>query len=97
MVNSKKIKQIAKIAIPVLKKNDVVKAGIFGSYARGEEKKKSDVDILIKQKGGKGLLALVQLQLELENKLKKKVDLLDYSAIYPPIKKQILKEEVKIL
>jgi len=36
------IKQIAKIAVPLLKKNGVTKAGIFGSYARGgsEEKKR---------------------------------------------------------
>ena len=74
-----------------------MEAGIFGSFARGEEKKRSDVDILIKQKGRKGLLDLVNLQFELEDKLKRKVDLLDYRAIYPPIKKHILKEEVKIL
>ncbi len=91
------IKQIAKIAVPILKKNGVTKAGIFGSYARGEEKKKSDVDMLIKQKGRKGLLDLINLQFQLEGKLRRKVDLLDYSAIHHYIKDQILKEEVKIL
>ena len=34
------ISDIKKKAVPLLKKNDVVKAGIFGSYARGEMKKK---------------------------------------------------------
>ena len=51
---SKKIKKAETLAsikrkiIPILKKNHVVRAGIFGSYARGEQKKNSDIDILIK-------------------------------------------------
>lgn len=97
MINSKKLKQIAKIAVPILKKNGVVRAGIFGSYARGEEKKKSDVDILVKLKGRKSLLDLVGLQLGLKKELKKNVDLLEYEEIHPCLKKQILSEEVRIL
>ncbi len=51
---------------PILKSNDVLKAGIFGSYARGEQKKSSDIDILIKFKEGKSLLDLARLELILE-------------------------------
>ena len=92
-----KIKAIAKASLPILKKNDVVKAGIFGSYARGEAKKRSDVDMLIKFKGRKSLLDLVGLEQELEKILKKKVDLLTYNSLHPLLKKQILQEEVRIL
>lgn len=91
------IKQIAKLAVPVLKKNDVTRAGIFGSYARGEAKKRSDVDFLIKITGRKSLLDVVGLQLDLQEKLRKKVDLVEYQEIHPSLKKQILSEEVKIL
>ncbi len=97
MTNSPKIKPIAKIAIPILKKNGVVKAGIFGSYARGEEKKKSDIDFLIKITGRKSLLDIVGLQLDLQERLRKKVDLIEYQEIHPSLKKQILNEEVRIL
>lgn len=38
----KNIKEIKKIIIPVLRYNDVVKAGIFGSFVRGEQRKKSN-------------------------------------------------------
>ena len=93
MDNKKLIKQI----IPTLKRNDVIKAGLFGSFARGEAKKKSDVDILIKFKGRKSLIDLAGLEIELENKLGKKVDLLTYSSIHPLLKKRILGEEVRIL
>lgn len=91
------IADIKRKAVPLLKKNDVVKAGIFGSYARGEAKKRSDVDILIKQEGRKGLLNLVNLQFKLEEKLGRKVDLLDYSAVHPLLKKYIFEDEVRIL
>ena len=72
--NMQEINRITKIIVPILKKNGVVKAGIFGSYARGEAKKSSDIDVLIKFKGRKSLLDLVGVERELEEKTKKKVD-----------------------
>ena len=89
--------EIKKIIVPVLKQNNVVKAGIFGSFARGEAKKKSDIDILIKFKGRKSLFDLAGLEIELEGKTGKKVDLLTYNSIHPLLKERILKEEVHIL
>jgi len=48
MSTKKQLERIKRISIPILKKNGVDKAGIFGSYARGEAKKSSDIDLLIK-------------------------------------------------
>lgn len=79
----------------ILKENHIARAGIFGSYARGEERKNSDIDILIEFKGG--LLALIRLEKELEKRLRKKVDILTYNGISPLLKKRILQEEVRIL
>src|SRR3989338_8359463 len=73
MSTKKQLERIKRISIPILKKNGVVKAGIFGSYARGEAKKNSDIDLLIKFKGRKSLLDLSGLKIELESKLTKKV------------------------
>ena len=50
MKTNKQIELIKKKIMPILKKNKVVRAGIFGSYARGEQKKNSDVDILVEIK-----------------------------------------------
>src|SRR3990167_97802 len=94
---SNELKKIAVKIIPVLKKHGVTKAGIFGSYARGEQKKKSDVDILVKIKKDMSLLDFVGLKLELENIVGRKVDLVEYSVIKPRIKRQILSEEIKII
>lgn len=82
--------------VPLLRKYRVKKAGIFGSYARGENKKNSDIDILIEPPKGMGL-EFVGLALELEKKLKRKVDLLTYSGISPYFKKSILEHERRIL
>ena len=97
-MQNKSLQRIKKIIVPILKKNDVVKAGIFGSYARGEQKKGSDVDVLIKYgKKRKSLLDLVRLKLELEETLRKKVDIITYNSIHHLLKDEILKEEVKII
>ena len=84
---------IKKQIVPILKRQGVTKAALFGSVARGEDKKSSDIDILIKIKKGKSLLDIVRLELKLEEKLGRKVDLVEYSAIKPRLKDIILKDE----
>ncbi len=94
-----KLKSMEKI-IPkirrILKKNQIKKAGIFGSYARGEQKKKSDIDILVKYPKGLGF-GFAGIQIELEEKLGKKVHLVTYGALHPLLKERILNEEVRII
>ena len=80
----------------ILKKNKVKKAGIFGSYAIGEQKKNSDIDILIEPPKGIGF-GFIGIQLELQNKLKKKIDLLSYNGISPYLKEKILNQEIRII
>jgi len=90
------LKEIKSKVKKVLKKHGVVRAGIFGSYARGEQKKNSDIDILIQPPKGIGF-GFVGIQFELEDELKRKVDLLSYRAIHPLLKKRILNEEIRII
>ncbi|MBI3050838.1 nucleotidyltransferase family protein [Candidatus Woesearchaeota archaeon] len=80
----------------ILKKNGVTKASVFGSYARGDATKNSDVDILIEPPKGIGL-GFVGIKLELEKKIGRKVDLLTYNSIHPYLKKYILADEVRII
>lgn len=83
------IKQI----IPILKSQEVLKASIFGSFARGDNTKNSDIDILVKLKKNKTLFDLIGLKIALEEKLDKKVDVLTYGSINPLLKKIILQEQ----
>lgn len=92
----KNIKIIKTKIIPLLRKNKIKKAGIFGSYAKGNQKKNSDIDILIEPPKGTGL-GFVTIALELEDRLGKRVDLVTYKSIHPLLKKRILSEEVRII
>jgi len=79
--------------IPILKSQGVLKAALFGSVVRGEAKKRSDVDLLVSLKKDKTLLDFVGLKLELEEKLGRKVDIVEYAAIHPLLKERILDEQ----
>ena len=83
--------------IKILKDNGVKKAGIFGSYAKGEQKKNSDIDILIDLPKGMSLFDVVGVELKLEGALNKKIDLLTYGAIHKLLKDRILNEEIRII
>ncbi len=95
---NKEIEKIKSKIVPILKKNKVTKAGIFGSYSRGEQKKNSDIDIAVKiNDNTMSLLGFIGLIRLLEELLKRKVDLVEYSAIKQRIKERILKEEIRII
>lgn len=82
---------------PILLKNGVKKASIFGSYAKKETHKYSDVDLLVELGRDKSLLDLVDLQFQLEESLGKKVDLVTYRSLHPLLKDRILKEQIRLL
>lgn len=83
--------------MPALREKYKVKTlGVFGSYIRGEQTKKSDVDILVEFEKPLGLLEFVGMELELNEMLGKKVDLVPKNALKPRIGKHIL-EEVKYI
>jgi hypothetical protein len=88
-----KIDKIKEIATPILKKHGVLKASLFGSWVRGEQKIESDIDMLVELEEGKSLLDLIGLELELEERLKRKVDVLTYDSIHPRLKDYILSEQ----
>ena len=100
MTNKKQNKEIEKIKekiIPILKRNGVKRAGIFGSYARGEQTKDSDVDILIEPNIKASLFDVAGIEISIEKELRKKVDVLTYNGINRYLRKKIIMEEVKIL
>lgn len=99
LLKVKRDKTITKVksrVLPVLRKYKIKKAGIFGSYARGEQRKDSDVDILVVPAKGMGF-RFAGMELDLEKSLKKKVDLITYKSINKYLRRRILSEEVRIL
>ncbi len=82
---------------PVLaEKYRVREIGIFGSYVRGDQKQKSDVDVLVDFTGSISLLEFIHLENELSDLLGVKVDLVMKTALKPRIGKHILEEVVPV-
>jgi len=76
------------------KNKPVLKAYIFGSVAKNEENEESDIDILVDlDYSNKIGLLFIQMKLDLENLLHRKVDLVSSNGLSPFIKPQIEKEK----
>jgi predicted nucleotidyltransferase len=90
--------EVKNIILSRLKKFDPQKVGIFGSFARGDNKKGSDIDILVEFKNIPSLLALIKLENDLSEILGIKVDLVTTGALKNKrIKKSIKKDLINIL
>jgi len=91
------ILKILEKELPYLKERFNVKTiGIFGSYVRGEQKKESDIDILVEFQKPVGFFEFIELEDYLSEKLGIKVDLVTPDALKPLIKPRILKEVVYV-
>ena len=91
------IKKILKNEKDFLRKNfNVKEMGIFGSYVRGEEKKKSDVDILVEFSKPVGIFQFMDLEEYLMQVIGTRVDLVSKKALKPRIGKNILEEVIYI-
>jgi len=78
----------------ICKRNDIVFMAVFGSFVRGEQDKKSDIDIAIEfdKNKEKTLLDLVHVENELKKLFKRKVDLGIFSSLSPYVIEDVRKE-----
>ena len=91
------IKQIKTIIKPILNKYGIKDINLFGSYARGEANKNSDIDIYCDKGNIKTLIDQGILEDELEDALNKKVDIIfSSSKIDEYFKKQIMEDMIKL-
>jgi len=90
------IEEIKQRVSPILLKYNVKRASVFGSFAKQIAVDSSDVDILVELDQNLSLLDFVGIKIEMEDVLNKRVDLVEYDAIKPSIKKSILESQVPI-
>ncbi len=91
------IATIKKMVLPILKPYRVTRAGLFGSFARGEATAKSDVDILVEIGKPIGLFEFIRLERKLEEVLGRRVDLVEHSTLKPRIKPYVMKDYLSLL
>jgi len=70
--------------------------GIFGSYVRGKQRKRSDLDVLVEFSEAPSLFEFIEVEHYLSDLLRIKVDLVMKSALKPRIGKHILSEVVML-
>lgn len=89
----KKLKDSDKI---LKEKFSVKKIGVFGSYARGEQGGKSDVDILVEFFEEPSLFGFIHVERYLTNLLGRKVDLVMKDSLKPAIGRHIIEEVIYV-
>jgi predicted nucleotidyltransferase len=95
MKSKGEILRILKQELPFIRaKYKVSRIALFGSYVRGEQKKESDVDVLVEFEEPVGYFKFIELEEYLSLKLRAKVDLVTPDALKSLIKPDIMGEAV---
>ena len=89
--------EIKKSIINYLKKYHVDRVGIFGSYARNQNVKTSDIDLLIRFKINPTLLQLVKIERELTEILGIKVDIVTEPSLKDTLLKKNIEKDLQII
>jgi len=90
------IKEIKTLVAPIALAYGTKRIALFGSYARGEAKPGSDIDLRIDKGNIKGLFQLAGFQRELEEKFSVPVDVITTGALSDDFLNRIKSEEVVI-
>jgi uncharacterized protein len=77
-------------------KHGVTKISVFGSVARGEARPDSDVDFLVEVGPKHSSFFPGGFVVDLEDLLKRRVDVVEPEGIYPPLRETILQEAVPL-
>ena len=86
------IADIREKVTPVLREHGVLKASLFGSVSRGDDKPESDIDLLVELGKPMGMIAFVHLSRQMENILGRKVDMVTMKSLNKFVKPFVLPE-----
>ena len=93
----REVQEALRAILPELEAHHGVKSlGVFGSYARGNQETRSDLDLLVEFTRAPTIFEFTRLQRLLAAKLELKVDLVMKSGLKPTIGKQILGEVLSV-
>jgi predicted nucleotidyltransferase len=89
---------------PSLEKEGIISLGLFGSYAKDDERENSDIDILVetsdkfinKYIGWEAFTRLEEIKEDISNKFHKDVDMFDKNSPDTRVKEFILKNVIYV-
>lgn len=87
-----RISKIKKAIIPILREHNIKRASLFGSVLREDFDSDSDIDLLVElnPEYKMSLFKLAGMEINLEESLNRKVDVVEYQSIKPTLRKYIL-------
>jgi predicted nucleotidyltransferase len=91
------ISKVNEIARPLFEQYKVNRVAIFGSFAKGDIKNESDIDILVSFENKYDLLDIIGLKQDLEEILGRKVDLLTFNSLKDDEFSQIIQREARTI
>lgn len=86
------IQDIQQKSNPIFQQYGITYAGLFGSFARGEETDKSDVDFIVKLGKPMGMFQYMKFIIGLESSLNRKVDVVTENSINKHVKPYIMSD-----
>jgi predicted nucleotidyltransferase len=84
------LKERRKQILAIAERHGAKRIQVFGSIARGEDARDSDVDFLIELERGRSLLDIIAMKQDLEDLLQCRVDVVTEEAVSPYIRDEIV-------
>lgn len=90
------IEKNRKDILSIARKHGALNVKLFGSLAKGTANEESDVDILVSMEPGSSLFDIIAIKQDLEDLLKRKVDVVTENSISSYIREEVLKEAINL-
>ena len=94
---SPQVNQLKLQIVPILKKYSIRRAGLFGSFAKNKQTKNSDLDLLVEFDLKRVARDYFPLKFELEKKINRQVDLVEYDLLHPVIKDEVMLNQISLM
>ena len=96
MPTKKSLNETREKILELAKLYGINRVRVFGSVARGEDKLRSDIDLLVNFDEGRSLFDLIAFKNDIEKLLGRKVDVVSENAIHWYIRDKVLQEAIEI-
>lgn len=96
MTELKRIQQQKKNILAIARQHGLVRLRLFGSVVRGEETPQSDIDLLVDLEPGRSMFDLGGALIQLQELLRRKVDIVTEGGLHWYLKEKIMQEAVPL-
>jgi len=96
MIDEQLVKEKREEILRIASRHGARDVRVFGSVARGEADRESDIDFLVELEAGRSLLDLGGMQMELQSLLGRRVDVVTVRGLKARIRDRVLREAMPV-